>query len=67
MPNALRVGLLGPLQVRDGTGCPVHVGGRRLRVLLTLLVLNAARVVPVGSLAGQIWPGDPPGNPGNAL
>jgi hypothetical protein len=32
-----------------------------------LLVLNAGRVVPVGSLAGQIWPGDPPGNPRNAL
>ena len=67
MPNALRIGLLGPLQVRDETGRPVHVGGRQLRVLLTLLALNAGRVVPAGSLAGQIWPDDPPGNPGNAL
>jgi len=67
MPNALRVGLLGPLQVRDETGRPVHVGGRQLRVLLTLLALNAGRVVPAGSLAGQIWPDEPPGNPGNAL
>jgi DNA-binding SARP family transcriptional activator len=60
MPNALRVGLLGPLQVRNGTGRPVHVGGRQLRVLLTLLALSAGRVAPAGSLAGQIWPGDPP-------
>jgi len=67
MPNALRIGLLGPLQVRDGTGRPVHVGGRQLRVLLTLLALEAGRVVPAGSLAGHIWPDDPPGNPGNAL
>jgi len=67
MPNALRIGLLGPLQVRDETGRPVHVGGRQLRVLLTLLALDAGRVVPAGSLAGQLWPGDPPGNPGNAL
>jgi DNA-binding winged helix-turn-helix (wHTH) protein len=67
MPNALRIGLPGPLQVRDGTGRSVHVGGRQLRVLLTLLALNAGRVVPAGSLAGQIWPDDPPGNPGNAL
>ena len=67
MPNALGIGLLGPLQVRDETGRPVHVGGRQLRVLLTLLALNAGRVVPVGSLAGQLWPEDPPGNPGNAL
>ena len=54
MPNALRIGLLGPLQVRDETGRPVRVGGRQLRVLLTLLALNAGRVVPAGSLAGHI-------------
>ena len=67
MPNALRIGLLGPLQLRDETGRLVHVGGRQLRVLLTLLAMNAGRVVPAGSLAGQIWPDDAPGNPGNAL
>src|SRR6266581_8797395 len=67
MPNALGIGLLGPLQVRDETGSLVHVGGRQLRVLLTLLALNAGRVVPAGSLAGELWPDDPPGNPGNAL
>ena len=64
MPNALRIGLLGPLQVRDETGRPVHVGGRQLRVLLTLLALDAGRVVPAGSLATEIWPDDLPGNPG---
>ena len=67
MPNALRTGLLGPLQVQDEAGRVVPVGGRQLRVLLTLLALNAGRVVPTGSLAEQIWPDDPPGNPGNAL
>ncbi len=67
MPNALGIGLLGPLQVRDETGRQVHVGGRQLRVLLTLLALNAGRVVPVTTLAGELWPDDPPGNPGNAL
>ena len=56
MPNALRIVLLGPLQERDETGHPVHVGGRQLRVLLTLLALNAGRVVQAGSLARQIWP-----------
>ena len=66
MPNALGIGLLGPLQVRDETGRPVHVGGRQLRVLLTLLALNAGRVVPAGSLAGELWPDDPPGNPAPA-
>jgi predicted ATPase/DNA-binding SARP family transcriptional activator len=67
MPNALRIGLLGPLQVRDEAGRPVQVGGRQLRVLLTLLALNAGRVVPAVQMAEQIWPGDPPGHPGNAL
>jgi hypothetical protein len=32
MPDTLRIGLLGPLQVRDGTGRIAHVGGRQLRV-----------------------------------
>ena len=67
MPNALRIGLLGPLQVRDETGRPVHVGGRQVRVLLALLALNAGRVVPAAAMAEQIWPDAPPGNPGNAL
>jgi predicted ATPase/DNA-binding SARP family transcriptional activator len=67
MPDTLRIGLLGPLQVRDGTGHAVHIGGRQLRVLLILLALQAGRVVPAGSLAGQIWPEEPPANPGNAL
>jgi predicted ATPase/DNA-binding SARP family transcriptional activator len=67
MPDTLRIGLLGPLQVRNGAGHAVHVGGRQLRVLLILLALEAGRVVPSGSLADQIWPQEPPNNPGNAL
>jgi predicted ATPase/DNA-binding SARP family transcriptional activator len=67
MPDGLRIGLLGPLQVRDGAGRTIHVGGRQLRVLLILLALDAGRVVPSGSLAEQIWPGKLPANPGNAL
>ena len=67
MPDTLSIGVLGPLQVRDGAGRIVHVGGRQLRVLLILLALDAGRVVPPGSLAGQIWPEEPPANPGNAL
>jgi len=67
MPDALRIGLLGPLHVRDGAGRSVPIGGRQLRVLLILLALDAGRVVPAGSLAEQLWPGEPPGNPGNAL
>src|SRR5579862_9084262 len=53
MPDALRIGVLGPLQVRDGAGQSVPIDGRQLRVLLILLALDAGRVVPVASLAGQ--------------
>jgi DNA-binding SARP family transcriptional activator len=67
MPNALRIGLLGPLHLQDTAGRVVPVGGRQLRVLLTLLALNAGRVVPAASIAEQIWPDDLPGKPGNAL
>jgi len=51
MPDALRVGLLGPLLVRDEAGRAVHVGGRQLRLLLILLALDAGRVVPSAALA----------------
>ena len=37
MPDTLRIGLLGPLQVRDEAGRAIGVGGRQLRVLLILL------------------------------
>jgi hypothetical protein len=48
MPDALRIGLLGPLQIGDEAGRTVHAGGRQLRVLLILLALDAGRVVPSG-------------------
>ncbi len=67
MPNALRIGLLGPLQLEGEAGGEVHLGGRQLRVLFTLLALNAGRVVPAGTMTEQLWPDAPPGNPGNAL
>jgi hypothetical protein len=63
MPNALRIGLLGPLRLQDEGGCVVPVGGLQLRVLFTLLALNTGRVVPAGSMAEQIWPDGPPGRP----
>jgi hypothetical protein len=56
MPDALRIGLLGPLQVRDEAGRAVHVGGRRLRLLLILLALDAGRGVPSASLAERTGP-----------
>ncbi|NEA24505.1 hypothetical protein G3I70_18695, partial [Actinomadura bangladeshensis] len=43
----MRIGILGPLEVRaaDG-GAPVAVGGARLRALLTLLALDPGALIP---------------------
>jgi hypothetical protein len=57
MPNALRIGLLGPLRRQDTAGRVVPVGGCQLRILLTLPALNAGRVVPAASMAEQICHG----------
>jgi predicted ATPase/DNA-binding SARP family transcriptional activator len=63
----LRIGLLGPLQVRDRAGRPIVIGGRQVRVLLILLALDAGRVVPAGTLADGLWPDQQPADPPNAL
>lgn len=65
--TTLRIALLGPLQVRDSVGTPVPIGGRQLRVLLTMLALQPGRVVSAGTLADGIWPREQPADPGNAL
>jgi predicted ATPase/DNA-binding SARP family transcriptional activator len=62
----VRIGVLGALQVRDGSGCPVPVGGPRVRALLALLALDAGRVVPAEVLIGRLWD-DPPAGAANAL
>jgi predicted ATPase/DNA-binding SARP family transcriptional activator len=67
MGETMRIGLLGPLQVRDPAGREVPVGGRRARTLVIILALDAGRVVPAGSLIGRLWPDDLPGDAGNAL
>jgi predicted ATPase/DNA-binding SARP family transcriptional activator len=58
--TALRIGLLGPLQVHSGEGVPVDVRGARLRVLLLRLALDAGQVVGQDQLVDALWPTDPP-------
>jgi predicted ATPase/DNA-binding SARP family transcriptional activator len=45
----------------------VPIGGRQVRVLLTLLALDAGRVVPAGTLVSGLWPDEQPTDPPNAL
>lgn len=56
----------GPLDVRRD-GRPVEAGGRRLRALLTLLLLDAGRAASTEALVTGVRDGRPPGGVGNAL
>src|SRR5256885_9120088 len=59
--------MLGPLEVTDGSGRPVEVGGSRLRTLLILLALDAGRVVTAERLIDGVWGAVPPSGAANAL
>jgi predicted ATPase/DNA-binding SARP family transcriptional activator len=68
----VRIGILGPLEVRDEAGQLVRLGGPRLRALLIRLALDPGRTVAADRLAGDLWPGDgpdqaAPADSGNAL
>ncbi|MEO3811039.1 BTAD domain-containing putative transcriptional regulator [Sphaerisporangium sp. B11E5] len=59
--------VLGPLEVRSGTGAVVPVEGHRPRALLVMLALEAGRVVPVPRLIDGQYGDDPPAGAANAL
>jgi predicted ATPase/DNA-binding SARP family transcriptional activator len=63
----VRIGILGPLTVRDADGRVVEIGGARLRTLLIRLTLDAGRTVPTDALVDAVWPDQPPAGAGNAL
>jgi DNA-binding SARP family transcriptional activator len=51
--------ILGPLEAREG-GEPVSLGGPKQRALLTMLLLEAGRVVSLDRLVDELWTGEPP-------
>lgn len=62
----MRFGILGALTVwRDGAEVPVLAP--KLRALLTVLLLDADRVVPVGRLMAALWGDRPPTAAGPSL
>ncbi len=65
--DAVRISVLGPLEVTDPAGQSVRVGGHRVRALLILLALDAGRVVPAQALIERLWGGDRPADAANAL
>jgi DNA-binding SARP family transcriptional activator len=52
--------LLGPLEVIDGDGRPLPLGGQKQRALLALLLLDANTVVSTDRLLDVLWDGEPP-------
>ena len=51
--------ILGPLEAREG-GEPIALGGPKQRALLTMLLLEAGRVVSLDRLVDELWSGNPP-------
>ncbi|MGC1285921.1 MAG: hypothetical protein WA895_23665, partial [Streptosporangiaceae bacterium] len=56
----VRIGILGPLEVRDADGRSLPVGGARLRSLLIRLAIAGGDAVPVDRLAADLWPDEGP-------
>jgi len=61
----VRVGILGPLEVRDDAGTLLPVGGARLRAMLIRLAIADGQAVSVERLAEDLWGASPP--PGAAV
>ncbi|MEU3840651.1 BTAD domain-containing putative transcriptional regulator [Streptomyces sp. NPDC028635] len=63
----MRFGILGPLEILTDDGVPLSPGGPRPRALLTLLLLDAGRAVPVERLLDGLYGAEPPAEAMNAL
>ncbi len=57
--SPVELGVLGPLQVRQG-GAPVAVPGAKARAILTMLGLHGGSVVQADALVELLWGEDPP-------
>ena len=64
--GCVQIGILGPLEVRDGDAL-IPVAGSRLRRLLTRLALGAPAAVSVSALVEAVWADDEPSEVANAL
>jgi predicted ATPase/DNA-binding SARP family transcriptional activator len=63
----MRIGILGPLEVRGTDGTPIAIGGGGPRSLLVRLALARGRVVGTAALCADLWPDEQPGEPTAAL
>jgi WD40 repeat protein/DNA-binding SARP family transcriptional activator len=63
---AVEFRILGPLELATANG-PAHLGGRRQRGVLAILLLHANEVVPVERLADELYAGSPPPSAGGQV
>ncbi len=63
----VRIGILGPLDVRTDAGDPIELSGARLRALVVELAQSAGKVQTQRDLIDALWPDDPPAGGANAL
>jgi predicted ATPase/DNA-binding SARP family transcriptional activator len=63
----VRIGILGPLEVRDDAGSLLPVGGARLRAMLIRLAIADGQAVSVDRLAEDLWDGQGPADAANAV
>jgi DNA-binding SARP family transcriptional activator/class 3 adenylate cyclase len=59
--------ILGPVEVESVSGRPVSVPRGRPLALLALLLLHRGAVVPLDRVVDELWPGDAPAHPQNAV
>lgn len=62
----VELGVLGPLQVRQG-GAPVTIPGAKPRAILTMLGLHGGSIVSADTLVELLWGEDPPRTAAKAL
>src|ERR1700739_2421460 len=64
--SSVALGVLGPVQVRQG-GAPVTIPGAKPRAILTMLGLHGGSVVTADTLVELLWGEDPPRTAAKAL
>ena len=63
----MRFGILGPLQVVDGGGRELTVGGSKPRAVVAILLLHAGEAVSSDRLVEDLWSGEPPASAAKSL
>ena len=59
--------VLGPVEVVDGDGRSIDVGGAQSRAVLAMLLVAGDRIVPVETILDRLWPERQPASAASTL